>query len=69
MDNNTVSIDRLKPFHGPDPVPQLPPCCGWPPHPAMVSGPVPAPVPMLPAVPLQRNPPHLACTATLSPLP
>ena len=31
---DTVSIDRLKPVQGPDPVPQQPPLRGRPPRPA-----------------------------------
>ena len=40
---DTVSIDRLKPVQGPDPVPQQPPLRGRPPRPA------PNTVPVLPA--------------------
>ena len=38
---DTVSINRLKPVHGPDPIPQHPPRQGWPPCPVLVPDPGP----------------------------
>ena len=60
---DTVSIDRLKPVHGPDSVPQQLPWRGWPPRPAQ------APVPVLTAAPPRRNPPRHAPPTTSSSLP
>ena len=60
---DTVSIDRLKPVQGPDPVPQQPPLRGRPPRPA------PNTVPVLPAAPPRRNPPRRARTTASSSLP
>ena len=63
-DQNTISLDCLKPIQSPDPVSQQPPCQGLPPRTAPILGPVPAPIPVLPAVPLRGNPPRRARPAT-----
>ena len=60
---DTVSIDRLKPVQGPDPVPQQPPLRGRPPHTD------PNTVLVLPADPPRRNPPRRARTTASSSLP
>ena len=59
---NTVSIDHLKPVHGPNPVPQQPPQQGRPPRPAT------DPVPVLPAAPPRWNPLRRAHTTASSSL-
>ena len=58
---HTVSIDCLKPIHGPDPVVQQPPRLGWPPRPVPVAVPgLVVPVPVVPAVSSRQNPPRRA---------
>ena len=65
---DTVSINRLKPFHGPDLVVQPPPHQGWPPRlvPVAVPGPVVL-IPVVPAISSRLNPPRRARFSPSSP--